>query len=162
MPYGAVDLDYIISQATVDETGQMCFRQQALKAADHLLISRYFDYQQLPFHKTVVAIELLLEEIFEELFRLGIIDCSALSMLRKVADGSWASFDDQHVTEVFRNFLRDPPSGSEGVCNKIRAILDRRPPTLLASAEGFISLEETFGPLSLERLEHDLKGKIPS
>lgn len=137
MPYGAVDIDYIVSQATIDEDGIFCFRQQGLKAADHLLISRFFDYQQVPFHKTVVGLELLLEQVLAELFALGEVQCSAADMLRRIDAGSWAHFDDQHMIGVFRAFLQsgEKVKAHGELALKISALLNRNPPRLLASFE---------------------------
>lgn len=140
MPYGAVDIDYIVSQATVDNEGNFCFRQQALKAADHLLVSRFFDYQQVPFHKTVVAIELLLEDVLTQMFKAGAIQCSSADMLKRILDGSWASYDDQYMVVGFRSFIQDGDNQKRypDLIRKIRAILERKPPKLVWGLEKLV------------------------
>lgn len=55
LPYGTVDLDYIITQMRLDSDSNICMTPKALRAADHLLLCRYFDYLQVSFHKTVAA-----------------------------------------------------------------------------------------------------------
>jgi uncharacterized protein len=55
LPYGQVDLEYITTQTCVDSEGYLCLTKKALRAADHLLVSRYYDYTQVAFHKTVVV-----------------------------------------------------------------------------------------------------------
>ncbi len=159
MPYGAVDIDYIVSQATVDNEGNFCFRQQALKAADHLLVSRFFDYQQVPFHKTVVAIELLLEDVLTQLFKVGAIHCSSSDMLKRIASGEWASFDDQYMIVLFRQFINDPKNQQDhaDLVRKIRAVVERKPPKLIWSLEKLVPRESGDASLLhkaiVERLE---------
>ncbi len=137
MPYGAVDIDYIVGQATVDDNGIFCFRQQGLKAADHLLISRFYDYQQVPFHKTVVALELLLEEVLSAFFTLGEINCSAVDMLQAIDHNSWTSFDDREVVGIFRDFLANQQKrqANTELALKVKSLLERNPPRLLVSFE---------------------------
>lgn len=137
MPYGSVDIDYIVSQATADDGGRFCFRRQALKAADHLLISRYYDYQQVPFHKTVVGIELLLECVLKKLFELGFLVCDARQMLLRIRDQQWAEFDDRHVVELFRQFVRSDENRTAHptLHFQIKSILDRKPPKLVGCFE---------------------------
>jgi HD superfamily phosphohydrolase len=47
LPYGLVDLDYLLTQFRLDNTPQVCLSHRALKTADHFLLGRYFDYQQV-------------------------------------------------------------------------------------------------------------------
>lgn len=144
MPYGAVDIDYIVSQASVDDGGIFCFRQQGLKAADHLLISRFFDYQQVPFHKTVVGLELLLEAVITGLFEVGDLNCSSSDMLYELKHQSWRHFDDQKVMQLFREFVSDGENLNQhqDLCFKIHSLLNRNPPRLLASFERLVGRDE--------------------
>ncbi|NEH81308.1 HD domain-containing protein [Rhizobium ruizarguesonis] len=159
MPYGAVDIDYIVSQATIDDEGNFCFRQQALKAADHLLVSRFFDYQQVPFHKTVVAIELLLDDVLTQLFKAGAIQCSSSDMLKRISTGEWASFDDQHMIVLFRQYISATENQQKqpDLVAKIKAILERKPPKLIWSLEKLVprdSSDASFAHKAIvERLE---------
>jgi len=163
MPYGAVDIDYIVSQATVDDKGIFCFRQQGLKAADHLLISRFFDYQQVPFHKTVVGLELLLEQVLSGMFSLGLIDCSAAQMLKRIESGDWSTFDDQHMHRLFRDFVQDGKRSAAhpDLALKTRSLLHRNPPRLVASFERLARRDDASGKIVrktiLERFENNVQ-----
>jgi HD superfamily phosphohydrolase len=44
LPYGSVDIRYLLSQLRLDRDNRICLRPKALRAADHFLIGRYFDY----------------------------------------------------------------------------------------------------------------------
>ena len=72
LPYGSVDLDYILSQLKGDSAGNICLSSKAMRAADHFLLSRYFDYQQVAYHKTVVGLELLLKDVLKALLTEGL------------------------------------------------------------------------------------------
>lgn len=76
LPFGNVDIDYLITQMQVDKNDKLCLPKKAVKAADHFLLCRYFDRQQVAYHKTVVGLELVLKDIIRALLDKGIIDCS--------------------------------------------------------------------------------------
>ena len=79
-PYGSVDVRFLIDQATVDSDGMFCFRGKAARAADHLLISRFYDYMQVPFNKTVASLEWSLVSCLKELLNIKKLDCSGLAI----------------------------------------------------------------------------------
>lgn len=140
LPYGKVDLEYITTQTCVDSEGYLCLTKKALRAADHLLMSRYYDYTQVAFHKTVVALEIVLRDVIQQLLERDLLDCSGEVMRRMIQDGSFARFDDQYVIARLRDAVikiddRDP------LKLKITAVLDRRPPKLVASCEAVASGE---------------------
>lgn len=102
-PYGAVDVDFIISKATLDSEGKYCFDRKALRATDHLLVSRFYDFLQIPFHKTVAALEWSLEEAVKIMLRDGDIDLSEAGVFSSIGSGMWSSLDDAYLLEVIRN-----------------------------------------------------------
>jgi HD superfamily phosphohydrolase len=136
LPYGSVDADYIIGQTCVDSEGHVCLAKNALRAADHLLISRYYDYTQVAFHKTVVAFEQVLQSVIRGLLERGLLDCSGTAMQTKIREGSFAHFDDQFLIERLRNALvqlQDPADSNLKL--KISAVLNRVPPKLILASE---------------------------
>lgn len=141
LPYGNVDINYIIDQATTDAEGHFCFGKKAIRAADHLLVSRYFDYLQVPFHKSVVALEWSLRVVIRELLNRGKISCSANEMIRKVECGEWRTFDDNVILNEARKLSEDlrghrtRVDRDTGVLVHIGAILHRNPAKLIASYE---------------------------
>jgi HD superfamily phosphohydrolase len=136
LPYGGIDAEYILGQTCVDSEGHVCFSQKALRAADHLLVSRYFDYTQVAFHKTVVAFEEVLKDVIRELLKRGALDCSGSEIQRKIQRGEFANFDDHFLIERLRQVLRELNTTSdESLKIKINAVLDRRPPKLVAACE---------------------------
>jgi len=141
LPYGNVDINYIIDQATTDINGRFCFGHKAIRAADHLLVSRYFDYLQVPYHKSVVALEWSLKVVIRELLARKKIECSANDMTLQVINQEWHHFDDGKILALARE-LRDhlthrleKAQRDYGVLAHIAAILHRKPAKLIASVE---------------------------
>ena len=133
-PYAAVDVEFIISKSTVDAEGRFCFDRKAARAADHLLVSRFYDFMQIPYHKTVAALEWSLEEAVIYLLREGICNLSEYDMRGMLADGRWAQFDDGHMVELMRqastNALSDEVAGDH-----LSAVLERRPAKMVYNWE---------------------------
>lgn len=133
LPYGTVDLDYIISQMRLDGDSNICITPKALRAADHLLLCRYFDYLQVSFHKTVAAFELVLKDVITGLLREGLLRCSRGDVTRMIQDGQWHEFDDVSHVECVRSYAREARDENDRL--KARSILDRTPPRLVYSEE---------------------------
>lgn len=137
LPYGAVDVGYIISQMTKDAQGTPCLGEKAARAADHMLISRYFDYMQVAFHKTVVGLELTLKDVLLELLKRELLDWSAKGVRKEIESGAWCEADDLAVLHQIRTLRRGLGDNveDETLRTKIQAILERRAPKLVAQIE---------------------------
>lgn len=107
LPYGNVDLPYLLSQICLDADGFIAFKEKGMRAAEHLLLCRYFDYQQVSYHKTVAGMELVLNDAVAALLRGGHLACSGDDLQRMVSDGTWYGFDDAHVMYQLRAALND-------------------------------------------------------
>lgn len=142
-PYGSVDIQFLIKHATVDKTGVFCFHPKAARSADHLLVSRYFDYMQVPYNKTVAALEWSLVTAIRAALTRGLIDCSALNIDQMIIDGGWNHFDDQNLMGKFRSLYNDVKSKpDDGVLHRhLAAILDRKPAKLVAGWDEVMARE---------------------
>ena len=105
---------------------------KALRAADHFLLSRYFDYQQVAYHKTVAAFELVLKDVLRALLDAKLVECSATSITRDIENGGWYSFDDQHILQKLAEIREE---ADDTLVLKLDSILERRPPKLIWSRE---------------------------
>ncbi len=117
----------------VDREDHICITPKALRTADHFLLSRYFDYQQVPFHKTVAALELVLKDVIAKLLQQEKIDCSAQWVSEATAEGEWREFDDGLILQKIRELRAD--SESDVHRTQARAVLERTPPKLVAETE---------------------------
>ena len=152
LPYGSVDLDYIISQMRVDNDGKVCINAKALRATDHMLLCRYFDYVQSTYHKTVTGIELVLESVIMALLENGLISCSRSDVSRMIEQGTWCKFDESCVIEEIRELHRN--AGDEVIKAMTESILKRQPPKLVWEKE---FLAKRYEPESKDFLKHLLK-----
>lgn len=132
LPYGQIDLDYLLKQVRIDEDEQICFHQRAMRTAEHFLVARFFDYQQVVFHKTVAAFEWLLRDLITELLDQEMIDCSPTGVNEMIDTGEWADFDDVQIM----NLIRDLRANENPIVSaKAGALLDRNPPRQVATIE---------------------------
>ncbi len=158
LPYGNVDISYIMDQATIDSDGRYCFGSKALRAADHLLVSRYFDYLQVPYHKSVVALEWSLKVVIRTLLNKGKFVCSAREMRAKIANNEWHHFDDGGLLALARELKRalekqiHRSQEEDGICAHINAILHRKPAKVIASKEA-VCPATTALPLNIGDIE---------
>ncbi len=106
-PYGSVDIRFIAASAMLDSSGQFCFSHKAMRAADHLLVSRYYDYVQVPFQKTASGLEWSLVTGLKACLSQNQFSCSAKAMISMIANGEWSKFDDQHVVGCFREIRKN-------------------------------------------------------
>lgn len=131
--YGSVDIDYLVTQLRVDSDGHICLTDRALRAADHLLLARYFDYQQVNYHKAVAGFELLLEDAIEALIAEGVLSCTADSIIKNIEEGKWRDFDDLHIFSLMRQLYEVTENH---VTKKILwSLLNRYPPKLVIDYE---------------------------
>jgi uncharacterized protein len=158
LPYGAVDLDYILSQIHLDSEGRVCLHERAMRTVDHLLLARFFDSQQVAYHKTVAVLEEMAKDIVGQLLMTGILEIDASWIKRQLQQGSWHKFDDASLFKVFADALEQTdPSIDDLLRFKIEALLARRPPKLVASHENFRDLTKSNEDRGFERVVNEYR-----
>jgi hypothetical protein len=153
LPYGAVDIDYLLGHLALDVDGRVCVDQRAARAVDHFLLCRFFDYQQVSFHKTVVGTELVLESVIGDLLDRGLLDCSPAAVETKITGGKWAEFDDAAVINGIHAAVEGGGLGGEQLL-RARAILDRKPPKLIYQREWFGPRRSAQAAVDCAKLAH--------
>lgn len=151
LPYGHVDLDYLLTQIRLDDADRICLAAKGMRAAEHMLLARFFDYTQVSFHKTVQALELVLNEAVEALLRHGTLDCSVSAIENMISDGRWCSFDDAHIL----NLIRTAASSGDFESSELalfRSVLDRNPPKLVFGWEQFGSSDDQATKVTIEKM----------
>lgn len=142
LPYGIVDIDYIISQMRLDDESRICLTPKALRTAEHLLLGRYFDYQQVSFHKTVAAFEWILKDVTAALLASGRLDCSVSGIERMIETGEWYKFDDPYVLTKIRDLEGECDTDDDVLSAKIHSLLRRAPPKLIGGIEHWTDRNE--------------------
>lgn len=142
LPYGAIDFHYFLSQMRVDNQNRLCLTSKAMRTAEHFLLGRYFDYQQVTFHKTIAALELVLKDVIEALLQNGSIDCSAEWVTNAISSRKWKDFDDPHILKKILG-MYDHSSSDTITKSKTKAILQRIPPKLICESEYIDKIESS-------------------
>ncbi|MCW2921577.1 MAG: superfamily phosphohydrolase [Thermoleophilia bacterium] len=156
LPYGAVDLQYLLSQMSRDSVGKVKLSSKALKAADHFLLSRYFAYLQVSFHKTVAGLEHILVDAVRGLFEHDMLALDRPSIEQHVAEGTWQMFDDNHVLSLFSE-LHKQVAPTSTLALKLQGILLRRPPRMIWSSE---RLESRSTKQEFSRRVREVEGMV--
>jgi HD superfamily phosphohydrolase len=135
LPYGKIDLNYLISEACMDGKGRVAFTYNALRAIDQFLIGRYFDYRQVSYHKTVAAFEWLLRDVVRALMRIdSSLDFTPEGVDDRIKDLRWAELTDSFISEQIATAVRNKTLKAYAL-QKAEALLSRRPPRLLIGVE---------------------------
>jgi HD superfamily phosphohydrolase len=153
LPYGNVDLPYLLSQITLDGEGFIAFHEKGMRAAEHLLLSRYYDYQQVSYHKTVAGMELVLNDAIGVMLREGRFACSGEDLARMIADGSWYGFDDAYIMHHIRERLSQTGSGDQHSVI-FESLVRRWPPKMI------LEKEDLGEPQAYSQLYTALRGVI--
>ena len=131
VPYGSIDVDYLISQMILDEEeDRISLHQRALRSAEHFLLGRYFVYQQNIFHKTVVGFEYLLRDISKALLEKQLIHFSKQDVENSIINRDWCHYDDVYIEGKIRD-LKEKLSKDDILNQKIDSIQYRKPLSLV-------------------------------
>jgi HD superfamily phosphohydrolase len=57
VPYGQIDINYLLNNLKVSPKGMVGFSDKALSAVEHLLFARFFMHRAVYYHKTVYGLE---------------------------------------------------------------------------------------------------------
>lgn len=131
IPYGFVDLDYLLTQLRYHADRRIfTLGPKALAAADHMLVTRYFNYQQIAFNKSVAGLELALEHLL--LFMLGTdkMDLTPNTLMTAISSGEWREYDETWMRLKMTAVLADKKTGPVP-SDLARAVLARHPLKLL-------------------------------
>ena len=131
VPYGSIDVDYLISQMIFDESKQIIsLHKRALRSAEHFLLCRYFVYQQNIFHKTVVGFEYLLRYLSRALLEKELISFARADIEQAIQDQEWCNLDDVYIEGKIRE-LREGTDDKDSLRLKIDSIRIRKPVSLV-------------------------------
>jgi hypothetical protein len=129
LPYGNIDLPYLLTQLRVDKNDRICLSEKGVRTGEHFLLSRYFDYSQVAFHKTVAALELILSDVISLLLQKNYLEFTKIRVQKYITDNEWSSIDD---SDVIRCIARMAADASDPVGQKLaNAIILRRPPKMV-------------------------------
>ncbi len=136
VPYGNIDINYLLNNLQVSPNGLLGFSKKAMPAVEHFLLARFFLHQTVYYHKTTFA----LEEAYKQLlFRIrrarayGIpIDGTAVEDMVK-SEEQLMNFTDSYVDGIVK---KAAASDKDPVIKALaNSIIRRRPPKRLAEVQ---------------------------
>lgn len=163
LPYGSVDVDYLLSQLIKDRgSGKICLKRKAIRTADHFLLCRFFDYQQVAFHKTVAGFEWLLSVVLTQLMLNDKVPASPGRLKDMIRNREWSEYTDARTMSVIVEAARQTSTILEEPHKQMaQAIVQRKPPRLVFSEERYVNNESgSTEPDGVAELIKFLKGKV--
>lgn len=129
VPYGRIDLNYLLSNLDVTDEGEVVVSYKAAAAAEHFLVARYFMYKTVYMHKTIFAFEALLRHILFLLREHGAIARDGDAIEELVLTDQFLHFHDGYVDDRVDKFAgRKNPKDIVLLCQALRR---REPPKLI-------------------------------
>lgn len=130
VPYGQIDLHYLLANLDVTDQGTVCFSHKATSAVEHFLISRYFMYKSVYMHKTVFAFEAMMRSILFLLREHEILLRGGDEVRAHVLDADqFLAFHDGYVDNLIYEHATN--GGIPEIQLLCRCMRLRRPPKML-------------------------------
>jgi len=130
VPYGLVDINYLLNSLRVSPSGLVGVPEKALPAAEQFLFARYFIHRAVYFHKTTVGIEEACRQLLRRVRDAGKygLPKDGEAVRKLVESDELGLFTDAYVDRIIQEASKDQDSviGALG-----RAVKTRRPPKLL-------------------------------
>ena len=132
VPYGSVDLPYLLANVAVSKSGRIGFSYKAMSAAEQFLFARFFMYKVVYFHKTTFGFEEACRQLLRRCKNEKLYDVpvDGNAVLEWVTGEAFPEFTDGWVDHVVRRAANDPKADSI-VKALARCIVYRKPPCLL-------------------------------
>ena len=67
VPYGRIDIHYLLNMLRVSPSGRVGFLEKALPAVEHFLLARFFMHRAVYYHKTTYGFEEVCRQLFRRL-----------------------------------------------------------------------------------------------
>ncbi|MCB9654400.1 MAG: HD domain-containing protein [Deltaproteobacteria bacterium] len=130
VPFGGVDLNYLLSCVKVSPTGIIGFSHKAISAAEQFLFARFFMYKVVYFHKTTFGFEESCRQLLRRCRDEGLheVPKSGDDIQRWVEGDNFLSFTDAWVDGVI---LKAMASEHPIIKQLANSIVFRKPPALI-------------------------------
>ncbi len=132
VPYGQIDINYLLNNLKVSKEGIVGFKDKALPALEHFLLARFFMYRVVYYHKTTYGLEEACRQLLRRLRDHGDetygVPIDGEEINRIVTSEKLSEFTDGFVDDIVRKAVND----RDGIIKSLaRSIQNRRPPVLL-------------------------------
>lgn len=160
VPYGNIDMNYLLNNLKVSPQKMVGFSDKALAAIEHFLLARFFMHRVVYYHKTIYRLEEACRQVLKRLrdregehYDLP-LDGDAVKHL--VQSKELHRFTDAFVDRVVRRATEDE---DEAIRALARSIQSRRPPILLKEVAVCEDVEERThkGRIFMQKCKSELK-----
>ncbi len=148
LPYGHFDREYIIQNLTTDSAARVCLSPKAIRAADHYVMCRSFDYLQVIFHKTVVGFEEMLKRCIRHLIEKGDLNLGREGLVAAIESGDWHHYTDAYLMRLINAI---PDSAGRAIIALRDRVVKRKPAPLFWSFEELIGARKEEARLTWHR-----------
>ena len=152
VPYGEIDLNYLLNNIRISPKGLVGVEQKALAAAEHFLMARMFMYRVVYYHKTTFAFEEACRQLLKRLKNEGKYDMpsSGNEIERIVESDQFANFNDSFVDRRIREAATDADQVIRALAS---SIVSRQAPKLVAEVSGLENPKEPCNQAAMFRRE---------
>lgn len=142
VPYGEIDVNYLLNNVRVSPTGMIGIDWTALPAADHFLFARYFMHRTVYYHKTTFGMEEAFRHLLRRCQMSGRYDLPAHgdAVRELVTDSArLVEFTDHFADAVVRRALTDE---DDVIKHLAEVVVHRRPPKLLREEVALVDVTD--------------------
>ena len=158
VPYGEIDLNYLLNSIRISPAGLVGVEQKALAAAEHFLIARLFMYRAVYYHKTTYAFEEACRQLLKRIKNAGKYDMprGGADIESLVFSEKFPDFDDGYVDSRVREAASDQ---DPVIASLAKAIVERKAPKLVAEVSGLEERKVRHNQAAMFR--QDCKHHVP-
>jgi HD superfamily phosphohydrolase len=130
VPYGFIDLNYLINCLQVSKSGMIGVKPKAITALEHFALARFFMHKAVYFHKTTFGLEEACRQLLRRCknARLHGVPASSQDVRDIVTSQQLSMFTDAFVDRIIQTATSDR---DECISSLAQAIQNRQTPKLL-------------------------------
>ncbi len=146
VPYGQIDINYLLSNLRVSPSGAVGISEKAIPAAEQFLIARFFMHRTVYYHKTTFGMEEACRQLIHRLRAQGKYEIpkDGKEIEELVTSEALGTFTDAYVDEIVHKAIIN--NDDEVIQTLAKSIQKRRPPKLLKEVPVLGSVEQSHEP----------------
>ncbi len=135
VPYGEIDLNYLLNNIRISKKGEVGVTWKALTAAEHFLLARMSMYRAVYYHKTTFGFEEACRQLLRRARNGQKYDIAKDgNKIREIcATSELLNFTDEYVDRIIRDAANDDDPSIQPLAKCITA---RKPPKLIREVSG--------------------------
>ncbi|MCA9204155.1 MAG: HD domain-containing protein [Pirellulaceae bacterium] len=154
VPYGQIDLNYLINSLRVSKSGVIGVERKAITALEHFALARFFMHKAVYFHKTTFGIEEACRQLLRRCKNAAShgVPISSREVREIVTGEALGTFTDAFVDRIIQNATADR---DECIRSLAQSIQNRRTPKLVKQVVE-LGAEDGKGRLFKSECKHQL------